>query len=491
MEKTRKCPYCGEEIMADARKCKHCGEWLNDEAEPKQPVQETGKKEPESQLRKQPLSSNPVSEPVEKTKSTKPNRTFLIVIAIAVMIALAVGGLFLYGSFGSKDTEPMVVENNVEKDLETQIAEAYRTRKIWDLQTPSFKSVETAMDEATPDGYLPCVDWDYYYGIGDIDLDEDPYDLTRISVIRAEIVGENKAHVYVTLEHEWESEQMTVILVMMRDGQKGKWLVDDVRAGGSSIKEMMINCTNSTSSLMEEEVETKAIIENQILDAFKKGTLYELLTLDFKALDEAVREAEVMSGETFYDTGIFFNSQDDPEVIEISEVSFEEENKARVKVLYGFPSDLDNRNDSTVLIMVRDNQGSDFRDAKWLIDDVMPFYEIDGKVVPYSIEAAMNEFVITQNGFTFKGENAINNDANVLSGKDNGNNGFVVIDGSELRLRLAPSTSSETFKWPDGTNRHPNVGDKFKYLGESGDFYKIDFNGNELWVSKQYTHLEQ
>lgn len=69
-------------------------------------------------------------------------------------------------------------------------------------------------------------------------------------------------------------------------------------------------------------------------------------------------------------------------------------------------------------------------------------------------------------------------------------NQFVVIDGSQLRLRLGPSTSSDTFKWPDGTNRHPDVGDKFRYLGESGDFYKIDFNGTELWVSKQYTHLE-
>ena len=36
MEKTRKCPYCGEEIMSDARKCRHCGEWLNDETEKKE-----------------------------------------------------------------------------------------------------------------------------------------------------------------------------------------------------------------------------------------------------------------------------------------------------------------------------------------------------------------------------------------------------------------------------------------------------------------------
>lgn len=74
---------------------------------------------------------------------------------------------------------------------------------------------------------------------------------------------------------------------------------------------------------------------------------------------------------------------------------------------------------------------------------------------------------------------------------ENSQNNYVVIDGSELRLRLGPSLNADTFKWKDGTNRHPKVGEKFKYLDETSDFYQIDYQGNRLWVSKLYTHIEQ
>ena len=35
-EPTKRCPMCGEEILAVAKKCKHCGEYLDDSNQPVQ-----------------------------------------------------------------------------------------------------------------------------------------------------------------------------------------------------------------------------------------------------------------------------------------------------------------------------------------------------------------------------------------------------------------------------------------------------------------------
>lgn len=39
MEETKKCPYCGKEILAVALKCKHCGMWLDCDVKQSQPTE--------------------------------------------------------------------------------------------------------------------------------------------------------------------------------------------------------------------------------------------------------------------------------------------------------------------------------------------------------------------------------------------------------------------------------------------------------------------
>lgn len=59
MSEYRKCPYCGEEILAEAKKCKHCREWLTD-----QPAAKDENKKPElAQNEKARVDGLPVQDP--------------------------------------------------------------------------------------------------------------------------------------------------------------------------------------------------------------------------------------------------------------------------------------------------------------------------------------------------------------------------------------------------------------------------------------------
>lgn len=67
---------------------------------------------------------------------------------------------------------------------------------------------------------------------------------------------------------------------------------------------------------------------------------------------------------------------------------------------------------------------------------------------------------------------------------------IVIITGDRLRMHTIPSTSEESIVGGVNGNIRLNKGMSSKYLGEEGDFYKILYNGNPVYISKKYAILQ-
>ncbi len=65
----------------------------------------------------------------------------------------------------------------------------------------------------------------------------------------------------------------------------------------------------------------------------------------------------------------------------------------------------------------------------------------------------------------------------------------VHVTGNGVRLRRGPSTSHEIFADAKGRPIYPLAGDNLVYLGQSGDFYKVRFKKQELYIAKRYSEL--
>lgn len=61
----------------------------------------------------------------------------------------------------------------------------------------------------------------------------------------------------------------------------------------------------------------------------------------------------------------------------------------------------------------------------------------------------------------------------------------VIINGSDVRLRLGPNLNSQVYSDEYGPI-HPYNGEYLKYDGETEDFYRVIYDGYTLWVSKLY-----
>ena len=82
MEETKRCPYCGEEILAVARKCKHCGEWLDKDDSPEKNQNQTP-------------DDNEINTPTDSdTKLLRQNIPFSKTI-IEIAMCFAIIGIFI------------------------------------------------------------------------------------------------------------------------------------------------------------------------------------------------------------------------------------------------------------------------------------------------------------------------------------------------------------------------------------------------------------
>ena len=101
----------------------------------------------------------------------------------------------------------------------------------------------------------------------------------------------------------------------------------------------------------------------------------------------------------------------------------------------------------------------------------------------YKVKYAGNEVYIS------KQYSYLSNAATTKPATPAKDNYYVVINGTNVRLRTGPSTNHPYFTWNDGSPCYLPKGSYLKYLGEQNDFYKADYQGKTVYVSKKYSYV--
>ena len=66
---------------------------------------------------------------------------------------------------------------------------------------------------------------------------------------------------------------------------------------------------------------------------------------------------------------------------------------------------------------------------------------------------------------------------------------YVVVTGTNVRLRKAPSLQGAIYT-VNGKTVYPAKGERIKLMGEEGGFYKVNYQGSYLYISKDFARPE-
>lgn len=141
---TKRCPYCGEEIMATAKKCRYCGEWLTGEVPPDYNEQHV----------------DPIASDEFKSHSSPNVVASLVVLAVAAILAVIIA-VIMHASGGrmSNDSNENCVDSVMVDTTNTDTDETYTSSDGYSSdESSSDNSYSQSYDETNPyfETYLRC-----------------------------------------------------------------------------------------------------------------------------------------------------------------------------------------------------------------------------------------------------------------------------------------------------------------------------------------------
>lgn len=142
---TKRCPYCGEEIMATAKKCRYCGEWLTGEVPPTSVPPDYNEQH-----------VDPIESDESKSHSSPNVVASVVVLAVAAILAVIIA-VTMHASGGRMSNDGN--ENYAVDTTDTETDETYTSSDDYSSdESSSDNSYSQSYDETNPyfETYLRC-----------------------------------------------------------------------------------------------------------------------------------------------------------------------------------------------------------------------------------------------------------------------------------------------------------------------------------------------